>query len=74
MCTGHTLEPYIVDGKTTVCTIGVSWIGDPEHPKADTSVPVLVHDQCYEQPQLLQAEEAEMLMGYPEGSTANTHL
>ena len=64
--------PYIVDGKTTVRTIGASWIGDPEHPKADTSVHVLVHEQryMYDQPQSLQAEEVEMLMGYPAGSTS----
>ena len=50
MRTGRTVEPYIVDGKTTARTIGASWIGDPNHLKADTSVPVLVHDQRYEQP------------------------
>ena len=64
------IEPYIVDGKTTARTIGASWIGDLNHLKADTSVPVLVRDQRYdhEQPQSLEAEDAEMLMGYPEGS------
>ena len=39
-------------------------------PKADTSVPVLVHDVRYEQPQSLQPEESEMLLGYPPGATA----
>ena len=60
----------ILDGKPTVRTIGASWTGDHDHPKADTSVPVLVYDQRYEQPQSLQAEEAELLMGFPAGSTS----
>ena len=67
---GRTLEPYFVEGKTTVRTIGASWTGDDNHPKADTAVPVRVYDQRYEQPQSLQAEEAELLMGFPAGSTS----
>ena len=69
---GRTLEPYFVDGKTAVRTIGASWTGDPDHPKAGTGVPVLVHDQRYKQPQLLQVEdlEAGLLMGFPAGSTS----
>ena len=31
---------------------------------------MLVYDQRYEQPQSLQAEEAELLMGFPAGSTS----
>ena len=46
------------------------WTGDHDHPKADTSVPVLVYDQRYEQHQSLQAEEAELLMDFPAGSTS----
>ena len=68
---GRTLEPYFVDGNPTVCTIGASCTGGPDHPKADTGVPVLVYDQRYEQPQSLQAEEAELLMGFPAGSTSD---
>ena len=48
---GRILEPYFVEGKTTVRTIGASWTGDDNHPKADTAVPVRVYDQRYEQPQ-----------------------
>ena len=74
MRTSRTAEPYTMDDKTTARTIGAPWIGDPNHPKADTRAPVLVHNQQlierYEQPQSLQAEEAEMLIGYPEGSTS----
>ena len=67
---GRTLEPYFVDGKTTVRTIGASWTGDENHPKADTKVPVNVYDQRYEQAQPLNVEEAELLMGFPAGSTS----
>ena len=67
---GRTLEPCFADGKTTVRTTGVSWTGDPDHPKADTGVPVLVYDQRYEQPRSLQAEEADLLMAFPAGSTS----
>ena len=41
---GHTAELYVVDVKTAAYTIGASWIGEPERPCADTSVPVLVHN------------------------------
>ena len=50
MGAGRTLEPYFVEGKTTVRTIGASWTGDDNHPIADTAVPVRVYDQRYEQP------------------------
>ena len=67
---GRTLKPYFVDGKPTVRTIVASWTSDPDHPRADTGVPVLVYDQRYEQHRSLQAEEAELLMGFPAGSTS----
>ena len=60
MGAGRTLEPYFIEGKTTVRTIGASWTGDDNHPKADTAVPVRVYDQRYEQSQSLQVEEAEL--------------
>ena len=70
MSDGRTVGPYAIDCKNTVHTVGVSWIDDPYKPKADTSMPVLVHNVHYAQPQLLQPEEAEMLLGYPSGATA----
>ena len=70
MGVGRKLEPYVVDGKTTVRTIGASWMGDPDFPKADTSIPVVVHDDRYKQPQHLVAEEAEPLLGFQPGATA----
>jgi hypothetical protein len=67
---GRTLEPYTVGGKTTIRTIGKSWTGDPDHPTADTTVPVIVHDEGFEKAQELRAEEAEMILGWQRGSTA----
>lgn len=66
---GRTLEPYVVEGKTTVRTIGASWIGDPMSPKADTSVPVVVHDIQHPTAQHLHSTEAEMLLGFHCGAT-----
>ena len=70
MDTGRSCEPYKVCGKTTIRTIGGSWIGDPVKPEADTVVPVIVHDEQCEKPQHLRAEEAEQLLGYFRGATA----
>ena len=70
LSSGCTVELHAVDGKTTVRTIGALWIGDPERPHADTSVPVLVHDARFEQSQPLLVEEAEMWLGYPAGASA----
>ena len=67
---GRTLEPYFIEGKTIVHTIGASWTGNDNHPKANTKVLVNVHDKCYEQVQPLNVEEAELLMGFPAGSTS----
>ena len=70
MLPGHTAELYVVDVKTAACTIGASWIGEPERPCADTSVPVLVHNMRFEQPQSIIVDESEMLLGYPASATA----
>ena len=70
MESGRTIEPYCVDGRTTIRTIGSAWHGDPNKPKANTAVPVVVHDQAFEKAQDLRPTEAEGILGYPLNSTA----
>ena len=67
---GCTVETYVVDGKTTSRTVGASWIGDPDKPCADTSVPVLAHDIRFEQLQSLIVNEGEVLLGCPAEANA----
>ena len=62
MLEGRKLEPYIVQGKETIRTIGKSWTGDPDCPVADTTVPVVVHDVKFDKVQHLIAEEAEAIL------------
>ena len=61
----RTVEPYHVDGKIKVRTIGTSWRGDPHNPEANTAVPVIVHDEEFQKAQQLRPSEAERLMGLP---------
>ena len=67
---GRTVEPYVMDGKQTIRTIGSSYYGDRDNPKANTSVPVVVHDVSFEKAQGLRPAEAEQILGYPPNSTA----
>ena len=67
---GRTVEPYTVDGKTTIRTIGKSWAGWSDAPVADTVVPVVVHDVAFEKAQHLRPEEAEQILGFERGATA----
>lgn len=67
---GRTVEPYHVDGKVTVRTIGKSWRGDPHNPEANTTVPVIVHDEQFQKAQQLRPSEAERLMGLPLNCTS----
>jgi hypothetical protein len=67
---GRRCEPYQVEGKTTVRTIGKSWAGHADHPYADTMKPVVVLDDSAAGTQHLRATEAEQLLGYPKNATA----
>ena len=67
---GRTVEPYVVDGKTTVRTVVASWGGNPHQPESQTAAPILVHDQQFEKAQDIVPVEAERFLGYPDGSTA----
>ena len=67
---GRTVEPYFIDGKQTMRTIGGSWSGDPDSPVADTRVPVIVHDEQFEKAQHLRVNEAERLVGLFTDATA----
>ena len=67
---GHIVEPYSIDGKQTMRTIGGSWSGDPDSPVADTRVPVIVHDEQFEKAQHLRVSEAERLIGLFTDATA----
>ena len=67
---GRTVEPYLVDGKTTIRTISKSWRGNSDNPVPDTTVPVIVHDDLFEKAQYLNVEEAEQLLGFQRGATA----
>ena len=67
---GRTVEPYTVDGKVTIRTIGASWQGDPYDPVADTALPNVVHDAYSPGPKHLRVHEAEMLLGFQANSTA----
>ena len=60
---GRTVEPYFIDGKQTMRTIGGSWSGDPDSPVADNRIPVIVHAEQFEKTQHLRLNEAEGLVG-----------
>ena len=70
MQAGRTLEPYVVEGKTTIRTVCSSWSGDPNSPVANTTLPVIVHDEAFEKAQHLRPPEAEGILGFPKNSTA----
>jgi hypothetical protein len=70
MLTGRVVHTYTANGTECVRPIGASWEGDPENPRANTRVPVLVDDELYDEPQHIKPEEAEALMGHRVGSTA----
>jgi len=67
---GRTVEPYLVDGKTTMRTIGASWSGNPDSPVADTNVPVIVHDAAFQKAQHINVNEVERILGLPEDATS----
>ncbi len=67
---GRTLDPYLIDGKQTIRTIGASWRGNPYSPVADTDKPVVVHDVQTPGNKHLRVHEAELLLGFPVNSTA----
>ena len=67
---GRTVEPYFIDGKKTMRTIGGSWSGDPDSPVADNSVPVDVHDEQFEKAQHIRVNEVERLVGLSTDATA----
>ena len=67
---GRTMIRYKAYHKLRVHPIGHSWKGDPNSPVADTRKPVLVRDEIHDEPQHLRPQEAERLMGMPEGCTA----
>jgi hypothetical protein len=67
---GRTIEPYFIDGKKTMRTIGGSWSGDPDSPIADTAVPVVVHDEQFEKAQHVRVNEVERLVGLSTDATA----
>jgi hypothetical protein len=70
MLPGRTVQTYTAYDRQCVRPIGKSWRGDPDHPKADTRLPVLVDDELYDALQHLQPEEAEGLHGLRVGHTA----
>lgn len=69
---GRKVQTYLAHGQAQVRPIGKSWRGDPDHPEADTNLPVLVDDEMHEKPQHLRPQEAERLMGMAAGCTAGS--
>ena len=70
MDAGRSVQTYSAYGIDTVRPIGKSWKGHPDSPEANTSLPVMVTDERFEQSQHLKPQEAELLMGMPPGCTA----
>ena len=64
----------MVSGREFVRPIGKSWRGDPFKPEADTSLPVFVHDVKFKEPQHLEPNEGELLMGMPENVTSGNSV
>ena len=71
---GRTIDTYMVSGREFVRPIGKSWRGDPFKPEADTSLPVFVHDVKFKEPQHLEPNEGELLMGMPENVTSGNSV
>jgi hypothetical protein len=67
---GRSIVRYEAHGTTWVKPIGKSWKGDPYQPRADTRVPVLVHDEDCDELQHLRPHEAQLLMGMEKGITS----
>jgi hypothetical protein len=60
---GRTVQTYHAYGQPYMRPVGGSWTGDPLHPVADTSLPVLVDDVQCNAPHHIRPEEAEGLQG-----------
>ena len=71
---GRTVQTYLAYNKPCVRPVGKSWCGDPQRPKAATSLPILVNDELYDKPQQLRPVEAERLMGMPANCTESADL
>ena len=67
---GRTVQTYHAYDQPYMRPVGGSWIGDPLHPVADTSLPVLVDDVQCNAPHHIRPEEAEGLQGIRFGRTA----
>ena len=67
---GRTFEPYMVDGKKTIRTVGGSYEGNPQTPTARTSLPILLHDVSHQHMQHVRVQEAEPILGVPVDATA----
>ena len=70
MLPGRTVHVHVYQGRECVRRPGASWAGDPDHPVAQTRVPVLVDDELFDTPQHLQPVECELLLGHEADVTA----
>ena len=66
---GRSIEKYHVGDRLLTRTIGASWIGDGDKPKASSSKRVFVNDVEDPKDDQLRPNEAESLMGFPQGFT-----
>jgi len=69
MDSGRTIEKYHVGARLLTRPIGASWIGDGDKPKTSSNKRVFVNDTKDPEDDQLRPNEAESLMGFPQGFT-----